>query len=70
MSMKFESFRIDLEDENRGGIEKIISKVAREAYNKGIDESRDAVLGVDKRCDSWEEFQLAAESVMCANYVK
>jgi len=70
MTIKFESFRIDLEDENKGDINKMISKVAKEAYNRGVSDSQDALLGIDAMLGAQEQFAIKAENAICANYVK
>jgi surfactin synthase thioesterase subunit len=66
----FESFRIDQEDEHRDSINKLISQVAKEAYNKGVGDCQVAVLGLSDAGTVSEETAEVVERAICAKFVK
>jgi hypothetical protein len=67
---KFENYLCDIEDDTKGIVNKLIRRVAVDAYNNGVTDSVEATYKLDAKCDAQEDILTAAEKAICALYIK
>ncbi len=67
MSVKFDSFRVDLEDNHTASFHRIISSVATDAYNEAI---TDAIEAVNSLLPDQPELRGDIMAAIARNYVK
>ena len=65
---KFENYLCDIEDENKSAINKLIRKVATEAYNNAVTDSKEAITSVSH--SATRQADECMQSVLTELYVR